>query len=233
MPRGVTPGAVAYGPDLNAAAVLLTAQGNVLPERAGRLIADLLGVQVSTGFVAKAHARLADLLDAAGFDAAMRAALGAEEVLCADETPVELLHPATGTAGELLPGAPHTLVVGTPDARLVWFAAMNSRSGQQLQDLGALETFTGVLVRDDYAAWHRFDDKPAGVQLCAAHLIRSLKGVHGLHASQQSWAGQVIDILREAHQAVEDAKAAGAGALDAKVLADLRERYDEKVRWGS
>ncbi len=45
---------------------------------------------MSTGFVARAHERLADRLDAAGFDEAMRTALRAELVLCADETPATL-----------------------------------------------------------------------------------------------------------------------------------------------
>jgi hypothetical protein len=80
------PGAVSYGPVLNAAAVVLTAYGNVPPERAARLIGMLLGPGVSAGRVDKASARLSARLGAAGFEKAMLAALASERVLAADET---------------------------------------------------------------------------------------------------------------------------------------------------
>ena len=53
-PPGAHAGSVSYGPVLNAAAVLLTAYGNVPPERAAQLIGMLLGVPVSPGWVDKA-----------------------------------------------------------------------------------------------------------------------------------------------------------------------------------
>jgi len=46
---------------------------------------------VSTGFVARAHERFADVLAAAGFDE-MAAALHAEDVLCADEIAVNVVN---------------------------------------------------------------------------------------------------------------------------------------------
>ena len=49
----------------------------------------------------------------------------------------------------------------------------------------------------------------------------------------QDWAGDVITILRDAHQAVEAARARGDTALDQQVLDDLRERYDTAVPQGS
>ena len=76
---------------LNAAAVLLTAYGNVPPERAGQLIGMLLGTEVSAGWVDKASSRLSALLGKAGLDEAMLAALAAEKTLAADETPVSVL----------------------------------------------------------------------------------------------------------------------------------------------
>jgi hypothetical protein len=82
---------VSYGPALNAAAVLLSCYGNVPPERAAQVIGMLLGIEVSAGFVDKAAARVSARLGRAGFDAAMLAALAAEDVLAADETPVNVL----------------------------------------------------------------------------------------------------------------------------------------------
>jgi len=50
---------VAYGPALNAAAIVLTAHANVPPEKAAQVISMLLGVPVSAGWVDKAASRLA------------------------------------------------------------------------------------------------------------------------------------------------------------------------------
>ena len=86
---------MSYGPALNAAAVVLTSYGNVPPGRAAHVMDMLLGVPVSAGWVDKAGARLSRQLERAGFDAAMCAALTAELVLAADETPVNVLAPGT------------------------------------------------------------------------------------------------------------------------------------------
>ncbi|GAA5119482.1 hypothetical protein GCM10025762_37400 [Haloechinothrix salitolerans] len=69
--------------------MLLGSEGNVPVERTAMLIHSLLGVEASTGFVARAAERLADKLDATGFDEAMKAALRGEDALCGDESPVK------------------------------------------------------------------------------------------------------------------------------------------------
>jgi Transposase IS66 family len=89
-PPGFHPGSVSYGPMLNGAAVLLSCFGNVPAERSARLIGMLTGQEVSSGWAGKAVARIDAGLRAAGFDEAMLAALAAEGVLAADETPVSV-----------------------------------------------------------------------------------------------------------------------------------------------
>ena len=137
-PPGLHAGAVAYGPVLNAAAVLLSAYGNVPAERSAQLIGMLLGAEVSAGWVDKAAARVNARLKAAGFDDAMIAALAAQDVLAADETPVNVLDKAPQPApdgekdpedkdGKTAAGAPHVLIVRTPDGRLTFLQALGSR----------------------------------------------------------------------------------------------------------
>ncbi len=58
-------GSVVCGPGINAAAVLLSSEGNVPVERAAALMEALLGTPVPGGFVARAVARLAQRLQAA------------------------------------------------------------------------------------------------------------------------------------------------------------------------
>jgi len=195
------------------------------------LMSALLGAPVSAGFVARAHERLAGKLAAAGLDEAMKAALRAEDVLCADETPVSVIR-NVGADGQLKAGSPHVVAIRTPDQRLIWYGAAHSRSSEAIKGLGVMDGYAGILVRDDYAGWAQFDARLAGVQQCCQHIFRHLKGVHELHPDWQRWADQVRQVLREANAAVQAAIAAGRDHLDPDLLAGLRERYDQAVAWG-
>jgi transposase IS66 family protein len=243
-PPGAHAGSVSYGPALNAAAVVLASCGNVPPERAAHVMAMLLGVPVSAGWVDKAAARLSRQLEKAGFDAAMCAALAAEPVLAADETPVNVLAPGTvpqpagrededpEDGGRQAPGAPHVLAVRTPGERLTWLQALGSRRKEDVTG-GIPARFSGFLITDGYTAYQRLLSRLAGVQQCCQHVIRRCRAVTkpgpgGL----QSWAGDVISILREAHQAVEEARARGDTALDPEQLEKLRQRYGEAAAFG-
>ena len=225
-------GSVVYGPRINAAAILLASEGNVPIERTAMLMEALLGVPVSSGFVGRAVERLAQRLAAAGFDDAMITALRAQDVLCADETPTNVVSTGTDEHGESVAGSAYAVTVRTPDARLVWYAPIGSRSKTALAALGVLEGYAGYLVRDDYAGYHQFDAQLAGVQQCAAHLIRHCKAVIELHPTHQSWAGEVITVLREAAAAVTDAITHNRDQLDPQLLTTLRARYDHAVNWG-
>jgi transposase len=245
-PPGAHAGSVSYGPVLNAAAVLLTAYGNVPPERAALLMGMLLGVPVSPGWVDKASSRLAAQLGKAGFDAAMLAALAGEKALAADETPVNVLdknapQPAAREDEEegdpeqkekTAPGAPHVLIIRTPDGRLTWLQALASRRKGDVA-AGIPAAFTGLLMTDGYTGYQHLLSRLAGIQQCCQHVIRRCRAVMKLGpGGLQSWAGDIIAILREAHQAVEDARARGSTALGAELLDEFRERYDTATSFG-
>ena len=243
-PPGAHAGAVSYGPALNAAAVVLTAYGNVPPERAARVIGMLLGAEVSAGWVDKASGRLSARLGRAGFDEAMLAALASEKVLAADETPVSVLDraavPAVPAAEDADPdegrpaaaGSPHVMIVRTPDERLTFLQAMGSRRKDAIA--GALPgPFAGTLVADGYAGYQHLLAGLAGIQQCCAHIIRRCRAVTKLGpGSLQSWAQDIITVLRDAHRLVEEARARGSTVLAADVLAGLEERYDQAVSTG-
>jgi hypothetical protein len=230
-PPGVHAGTISYGPAVNTAAVLLAAYGNVPAERAAHLIRMLLGMPVSPGFIDKASGRLDERLQDAGFDEAMQAALAAEPALGADETPVNVLTPDVDPdTGEPETGSPHVLVIRPPGGRLTWLRALGSRRAEAITAI--LGFFTGFLITDGYTAYQQMLPKLAGIQQCAAHVIRRCRAVTKLGpGSLQSWAADVIEILREAHRLVEEARAR-AGPVDAELLAKLRQRYDEAVAFG-
>jgi len=230
LPPWAHPGSVSYGPGINTAAVLLSSYGNVPAERTANLIGMLLGTPVSPGFVDGASERLNARLEDAGFDAAMQAALENEPVLAADETPVNLLDSRAGLDQDEA-GAPHVLVVRTPHRGLTWLRALGSRQHAAITTI--LSFFTGFLISDGYGAYQELLPGLAGIQQCCQHVIRRCRAVTKLGpGSLQSWAADVIDILREAHQAVEEALARGDPAVDAELLAKLRGRYDEAIAFG-
>src|ERR1022692_1483562 len=230
-PPGAHQGTISYGPGLNTAAVLLSGYGNVPSERSANLIRMLLGIPVSPGFVDRASARLDEKLRAAGFDDAMQAALADEPVLGADETPVSVLTRHAGAeTGEPADGAPHVLIVRPPGGKLTWLRAMTSRRAAAITAI--LSFFTGILITDGYTAYQQMLDDLTGIQQCAAHVIRRCRAVSKLGpGSLQSWAQEVIIILRQAHLACEDARSRGQPP-DPQVIAGLRERYDEAVSFG-
>jgi hypothetical protein len=222
---------------------LLSCYGNVPAERSAQLIGMLLGTEVSAGWVDKAVARVNARLRAAGFDDAMIAALAAEDVLAADETPVNVLDkaPVPAAAGEADPeekdgkdpaGAPHVLIVTTPDGRLRFLQALGSRRKGSV-GAGIPAAFAGHLMTDGYTGYQHLLSRIAGIQQCCQRIIRRARAVQKLGpGGVQNWAGDIIAVLGQAHRAVEETRARGSTALDPRVLDDLRERYDTAVTSG-
>jgi hypothetical protein len=244
-PPGFHAGSASYGPVLNAAAVLLSCYGNVPTERSAHLIGMLTGENVSPGWVDKAVARMSSRLREAGFDEAMLAALAAEDALAADETPVNVLDktpvPVPEPDGEADPedkdakpaaGAPHVLIVTTPDGRLTFLRALGSRRKGSVGG-GIPAAFTGYLMTDGYTGYQHLLSRIAGIQQCCQHIIRRCRLVMKLGpGSLQDWAGNIITILRQAHAAVEETRARGDTALGLQALTGLRERYDTATEHG-
>ncbi len=236
-PEGGLVNGISFGPVLGTAAVALSAFGNVPTERASHLIEIMFGQAVSAGFVDRANARLAARLADAGFEQALRAALLAEPVLTADESPVQVVSPAVDPDTETpVPGSPHVMVIRTPDERLLWLSGLVSRGYDMV--IAALRTFTGHLIVDGYGAYQRLLHDAgavlAGIQQCVAHITRRCRGVATLGPGtlQSSWTGEVIGALCDAHTEVQAAKASNRATLNPHRLAELRGRYDKAVQTG-
>jgi hypothetical protein len=123
------------------------------------------------------------------------------------------------------------LIICPPGGKLTWLRALGSRRAAAITAI--LGFFTGFLITDGYTACQQLLPELAGIQQCAAHVIRRCRAVTRLGpGSLQSWAGDVIEILREAHEATGQARARGEPAADADLLARLRQRYDEAAAFG-
>ena len=132
--------------------------------------------------------------------------------------------------GEPETGSPHVLIIRPPGGKLTWLRAMGSRRHEAI--IKILAFFTGLLISDGYEAYPKLLPQLAGLQQCCQHIIRRCRAVTKLGpGGLQSWAADVIEILREARRLTGEARARG-DPLDAEQLDKLRQRYDEAVAFG-
>jgi transposase len=80
-----------------------------------------------------------------------------------------------------------------------------------------------VLVRDGYPGYEYLTQ--ALHAWCGAHLLRDLRSMSDADPDGQLWAMAMANTLIEAHHAAHAARERGASALDAAVLAGIRNRY--------
>jgi hypothetical protein len=245
-PAEVRGGPACYGPQVAAAAAWLASQDVIGIERAADMMAALLGAPVSTGFVSSCLARLDTALTTAGFEDELKGALREQDVLGTDETPAPLT--ATGAGAEKSEDCsnPQVFTVRTMRAftrgwagdpiedlagDLVWYGAAGTRTKKAISAFGILDSFCGILVRDDFGGYVSYDKKLAGVQQCLSHLLRYLDDAYSIDPSTQMWARQVADALRTAIHTLNTARRNGT-SLDLDVIARARRSYDQGVAVG-
>jgi transposase len=104
-------------------------------------------------------------------------------------------------------GFPHALITRTPDGRLAFFQAIASRRKSSVA-AAIPPGFAGYLITDGYTGYQHLLSRLAGIQQCCQHVIRRCRAVTKLGpGGVQSWAGDIIAVLRDAHAAVEAARA--------------------------
>jgi transposase len=244
-PPQVRGGSTCYGPQVGAAAAWLASQDVIGLERAADMMSTLLGAPVSTGFISSALARLDKALTTAGFEPELKAALGEQDVLGTDETPAPLT--AAGVAAETVKTGeactnPQVYTVRTMHeytrgwakeqvGDLVWYGAAGTRRKKAISAFGILDTFYGVLVRDDYGGYASYDQQLVGVQQCLSHLLRYLDDAYDIDPETQMWARQVADALRTSIHALNNARRNGTD-LDLEIIAQARHSFDQGVAVG-
>jgi hypothetical protein len=65
-------------------------------------------------------------------------------------------------------GAPHVLIVRTPDGRLTWLQALASRRKADVA-AGIPAAFTGLLMTDGYTGYQHLLSPLAGIHRCCQH----------------------------------------------------------------
>jgi Transposase IS66 family len=67
------------------------------------------------------------------------------------------------------------LIIRPPGGKLTWLRALGSRRAAGITAI--LGFFTGILITDGYTAYQQLLPKLAGIQQCAAHVIRRCRAV--------------------------------------------------------
>jgi transposase len=201
-----------YGTSIQTLATYLV-EGQAVPyARAGQLLQELLGVQLSVGsiarFVKSCHQQLAEV------EKELKAALVKAPVLNQDETGLRV-----GTTGWWV----HVCAT----ERLTHYAAHQSRGRTALDAIGIAPKFRGTSVHDGLVSYQGYSFTQA---LCNVHHLRELTFIE--EELKQLWARKMKELLLAMKAEVERAKALGQHELDALVLAHLLRRYDEILQEG-
>jgi transposase len=205
---GCVPARVQYGPRVLARAAELVCAHYLPVARAARLMRSMLGVGVSTGFVATVRHRAAQLLEST-FLPRVRELLRGVGVLHVDESP-----------GRAAGGLEYVHVAATP-----FLTAMHT-GGRSAADIDAgaiLPGYAGTIVRDGYAGYTHLID--AHHAWCGAHLLRDLRAIHTADPETQIWAAAMATTLTDANTTAATARAAGQTTLDPQLLANIRNHY--------
>jgi transposase len=203
---------VAWGPGVRALAVYLMNRQHLPVERTAELLADLLGAEVSTGWLCQVQLQAADRLD--GFLNVVKMRLRSEPVLHADETGTRI-----GVEGHWV----HTVVGGL----CTLLAVHPKRGADAMRDLGVLGDYAGVVVHDGLAAYDTFTTFTHAQ--CGAHVIRTLRAV-GETAVFAGWTSDMIGLLITAADTAEQAAVGGHDQVDTKDVARIRRAYRRIVK---
>jgi transposase len=206
---------VQYGPGITAVVVYLLVRQHLPVARVAETCADLLGMSVSTGWIATRLAPAAAAVT--GFDQRVRDAVRAAAVAHFDES------------GARVAGRTHWVHSASTPALTV-YDLHDKRGRLAMQAAGILPGYAGIAVHDCWQPYFSYVDVTHAV--CNAHILRELTGWHDTDPHRHAWAEQAIDVLTEANAAVVAAKASGHTALPAAVLADFDQRWQAALAAG-
>ena len=211
FPEGVNR-PVQYGAQIKAAAVYLTQYLQMPVDRTAQALKEMFGVSMSTGTIQNCINEAAVALTPSV--AQIRQALQQAGVVHFDESGVHV-------AGKL-----HWLHSAST-AVLSWLGAHQKRGKEAMDSHGILPSFTGVAVHDGWVPYTHYECEHA---LCNAHHLRELIFIS--ETTQQAWAAQMIDLLRQACGEVGRSIDQGAQSLSKRRQRYYRQRSSELIAEG-
>ncbi|MFD8501111.1 IS66 family transposase [Amycolatopsis sp. NPDC059657] len=202
-----------YGPNITALAAYLLTYQHLPLARAAQLLADVVGMAVSTGWIAGVLTRVAPTLEP--FVEATRAEVRAASLAHFDETGVRVL------------GKNQWLHSASTLWLTVYF--LHGKRGRDAIDaFGILDGFTGIAVHD---GWHSYRTYDVTHALCNAHHQRELQAAAETHPAQQ-WHTALSEVLDELNAAAHAAREFHLDTIPDEVLTPLTRRYDGHIADG-
>jgi transposase len=203
-----------YGPNVTAMAAYLSAQHHVPTGRVAEILADVAGIEVSPGWVTAACRRVQ--VAVAPANAAVNDAIAAASVAYFDESVTRLA------------GRNHWLHTAATATLTAYHIDEHGRSAKSIEAFGILPRFAGVAMHDAYSAYNAFTCTHA---LCNAHVVREATGIaeYDAAARDEGWAGELVNLLGDAHRWVRAWRDRGHDRLPDFKLDDLHRRYDNVV----
>ena len=204
-----------YGPNVTTFAAYLSAQHHIPVGRVVEVLADVAGIEVSSGWVTDACKRVEKSV--AGANEAIKDAIAGAGVAHFDES-------VTRVAGRN-----HWMHTAATPALTAFHIDQHGRGVASIKAFGILPRFTGVAVHDAYSGYNGFTTCTHA--LCNAHVVRELTGIGEFDpaARGDGWTTAMIDLLGDAHRWVAAWRGDGHRCLPEFKADDLRLRWDETI----
>ena len=108
---------------------------------------------------------------------------------------------------------------------LTHLAVHPKRGSAAFEEIGIINRFTGVLVRDGWQPYERYEQ--CRHSLCNAHLLRNLTFVSENEPMHQAWTNALAKLLVRIKEAVDQAKANSETVLNQSRQSYFSARYDK------
>jgi transposase len=205
-----------YGPRVSALAAYLSAQHHLPVGRIAEILADVAGIEVSSGWISAAIGKMAVVL--APVNTAIGDAIAGASVAHFDES-------VTRVAGKN-----HWLHVAATAALTAYHIDEHGRGTASIIAFGILPRFTGVAVHDAYRSYQAFEG--CTHSLCNAHIVREATGIgeYDAVARADGWAQALVWLLGDGYRWVAAWRDKGHDRLPAFKLDDLSRRFDDLVK---
>lgn len=202
-----------YGPNITALAAYLLTYQHIPIARAAQLLADVLGMNVSTGWVSSVLGKVEPALEP--FVEATRDALRRAPVTHFDETALRAV------------GARWWLHSVSTD-RLTTYLLHAKRGCDAIDAFNILPGFAGIAVHD---GWHPYRTYEVTHALCNAHHQRELVAAAETNPDQD-WPALLSGVLDELNVAAHTARELDLPELPAEVWHPMVARFDEHLAAG-
>ncbi len=211
FPEGVN-SSIQYGKGVEALAIALNTAGMMSVNRTHEIMNSLLGLPVSTGFIASTVRDFGDRIS--GIVKEIRAELEKEDVVNCDET---------GTRVE----GTNYWVHSACNEKYTCLSVQRKRGSEGMTEAGFLPDYKGIIIHDCWSPYWSFQDVLHG--LCCAHLLRELAGAIENAPEVSEWARQMTELLLEMNRRCDEVRDKGGSVIPDEEIAAFDRRYDDII----